>query len=242
MGKDSGTWQGFETKKNEKMLVGIISQVDPISAMRQKHLILSLSIAATTAIPVSGANLLLNNANFELGGANYQSGNGISTSTPGWVVNFSPGDFGTATDQAGIGATRFAIAGGTTRWETTVADRATVTASTDYTFSYSARNDGSMVTAFVFVDWFDTAAALVSSSANFAGDFVATSSTGGDPFGNYTRTITAPAGATAAGVRWGTTAGVIIADNFFLDVVPEPSSALLGALGVITLLVRRRRA
>lgn len=196
---------------------------------------------------VSAANLLLNNANFESTQfQDYMSSAGVYTDAPGWVATvLSPGFayIGSNTDQGGIGNARFAYAGGNSgRWETATVNRAMVTAATDYTFSYSARRDNATLTAFVLVDWFNSGGGLLSSSTDFGAEVTPTSGTNSAPLVSFSHTVTSPAGATAAGIRWGTTTGGMLADNFFLDVVPEPSSALLGGLGMMTLLVRRRRA
>ena len=84
---------------------------------------------------------------------------------------------------------------------------------------------------------------LVGSTIDFGGDFQTTSRVAGDPYGNFTHSVTAPLNATFAGVRWGTagvTGGQVIADNFSI-VVPEPSGFALfvGSLGGLCLLRRR---
>lgn len=203
-------------------------------------------LAAVAVIPASGANLLLTNPNFQDGGGPYEFNIGTYTATPGWIATVTTaggGSFiGTNDDQFGAGQ-RFAYTRGDSGfWETATVNRAEVAAGSAYSFNYSARNDGFVATAFVLVQWFNTGGTLISSSTDFASDFAPTSTTAGAALGNYSHTVTAPVGATAAGVRWGTTSGGMLGDNFFLDVVPEPSSAMLGALGIMTLLIRRRRA
>lgn len=213
--------------------------------MKLKTIVGICSIA--TVSHAIGANLLLNNANFENGGIGYTFNAGTYTGTPGWVttiVDDATQSFaGTATDQNGIGAQRFAYsAGNSALWATAAADRAIVTASTDYSFSYSARRDNATLTAIALVDWFDSGGGLISSSTDFGSEITATSGTNGDPFVNFSHTVAAPTGAVAAGVRWGTTEGGMIADNFSLDVVPEPSAGILFGLGASLVAFRRRRA
>lgn len=232
-----------------------------------KSYLLPITFAFAAVIPVSAANLLLTNPNFEtptpsasggdVNGNIFVSNDAITTTTttavPGWRGVIAPGSafanfVGTATNQNNIGNTRFAYTSGNAFFETAAANRAIVSAG-DYTFSYSMRKDTATPTAFVFVDWFNSGGTLVSSSSNFGSDVGTTTSPPNPqtdpatfpPFGNFSHTVTAPVGATAAGVRWGTTSGGIIADNFFLDVVPEPSSALLGGLGLGLALLRRTR-
>ena len=213
-----------------------------------KPYLLPITIAFAAVSHVSAANLLLTNPSFEIvGEPNYIDG--VSTTTTavsGWLgvlgtASSGTNFVGTAGDQNGIGNARFGYTGNNAFWETRAANRAIVSAG-DYTFAYSGRNDGTPATApFVFVDWFDSGGILISSSSNFASDFVATSGVNSTPFGNYSHTVTAPAGATAAGVRWGTTDRGMIGDNFSLAVIPEPSSALLGGLGLGLALLRRKR-
>ena len=148
-------------------------------------------------------------------------------------------------EENAIGTPNLAYSSGGTTWTTTAISRATVAAGDAYVFSYSGRLDNQTVPGggTVFVDWFDNSSLLVGSTIDFGGDFQTTSRVAGDPYGNFTHSVTAPLNATFAGVRWGTagvTGGQVIADNFSI-VVPEPSGFALfvGSLGGLCLLRRR---
>ena len=197
-----------------------------------------------------GANLLTVNADYDSGiTSTFQNAAGTYTNTAGWVLTVTGGFGGVANDQLDIGTPVFAYSRGDSVWTTAIAARAVVTGGLAYAFNFSGRRDGGNTEGgIVFVDWFDDMGGSLGSSADFGGDFQTTGTTGGDvapdPYGNFSHTVIAPVGAEAAGVRWGgnvSPVGQVIADNFFIDVVPEPSSALLAGLGTLTLLGFRRR-
>jgi hypothetical protein len=126
-----------------------------------------------------------------------------------------------------------------------------------YEVKFDLRNDGAADSAgrlrgaTVFVDWYSNEldfTGLISSS-NLGNDIAGVEFVGSGPFVSFTELVTAPAGATAAAIRWTTTDaggpglhGQVIGDNFAIQQVPEPTTFGLGMVaGAAMLGLRRRR-
>ena len=213
-----------------------------------KHLII-IAVATTVVLGQAlAANLLLTNPDYDSEGTFYRdAGFNTTANAAGWTITVGSGGLGVANDQGNIGTPNFAYSMGGSTWTTAAGSRATVAAGDAYVFSYSGRLDNQTVPGggTVFVDWFDSSSSLVSSTIDFGSDFQSTSRVAGAPYGEFTHSITAPINATSAGVRWGTagvTGGGVIADDFSIAAIPEPSgfALLFGSLGGLCL--RRRRA
>ncbi len=212
----------------------------------------SLFIVSTS---VHSANLLVN-GNFEDGSTQpFANQNGTYTGVNGWLltVDGTPVVVGTSTefddfggvgnDQNNIGARNFIYSANAAIWATASGSRPTVVAAESYMVSFSARRDsGSATGATMFIDWFDSTSGLIGSSADLGTGIAGTSLASGDPFGQFSGTVIAPANAAFAGVRFTPNPGSgAVADNFAFDVIPEPSSVLLTGLGLFALVAKRRR-
>lgn len=118
---------------------------------------------------------------------------------------------------------------------------------TDYTFSFNARTDGNAlgIGAEFRIEWLDT-------DGNFVGDQFANNEviTGSltDSYQLFTQTRVAPTDAAEVRVVFalqsfggGDNTGRVYLDDASLIGVPEPSSAIVLAMGVVGLVTRRRR-
>ena len=211
-----------------------------------------IAVATTIAFGQAHANLLLTNPDYDA----LPSGDQFfpdNATISGWTLTDAGGFGGYSNDQNNIGTPNFAYSGGGSNWTTTAGDRATVAAGAAYTFSYSGRLDGvpegRTGSGLALIDWFDSSSSLIGSTVDFGSiDFLTTTRATNtadvsSPFGDFAHSVTAPVNATSAGVRWGTGSNEgVIADNFSLVAIPEPSGFALLVSSLGGLCLRRRRA
>lgn len=214
---------------------------------------LTLAVAALPATPGRAqTNLLLNNPGFEDSTFNPFIGSNStdSGSIQGWLAttgaNSSTGVSNNPVPAEGARFNYIASDGvSISSIRTNPADRAIVSAGLMYQVSVLSRGDLGGSTPTLTLSFFDgnTAGSLnLGDNAQVLTVPTAPDNSAGN-YAQYSFTALAPDGATFAGVMWSNN-NTIVADNFAITVIPEPSTTaalVLGGAGLLVADVRRRR-